>query len=252
MLASLSAAAAVPGLAQEATPDAQEDISGTEVAGVTVLPPDASYAGAPRGEWDARSWQWIASIPGEINPGFDPTGERCGYGQHGPVFFLPGFYGPDISERTCIVPEGAAIFVSAVAAECSTVEAPPAFGRDEAELRECAAKAMAAVTDVAITINGEEVPSVQQYRTTSPLFTLLLPEHNFFVAAPGAAQAVSDGYSVIIAPPAPGEYDVTVALTYEGYPEPFEATIHVVVVAPQVIGPSASPEAGAPAATPAA
>jgi hypothetical protein len=96
------------------------------------------------------------------------------------------------------------------------------------------------------------VPNVEQYRTTSPLFTLLLPEHNFFVAAPGAAQAVSDGYSVIIAPPAPGEYDVTVTLTYEGYPEPFEATIHVVVVAPQVIEPSASPDAGAPAATPAA
>ena len=69
---------------------AQDTAEGMEVGGVTVLPPDAEYAGVSRAEWSARFSQWALSLPPEVNPNFDPTGEQCGYGQSGPVFFLPG------------------------------------------------------------------------------------------------------------------------------------------------------------------
>ena len=108
-------------------------------AAVEILPPDEPWAGLTRGEWDARWWQWAVSMPEEINPNFDTSGERCGYGQSGPVFFLPGnVVGEGPAEITCVVAAGTAIYVNVVGSECSTVEAPPYFGRTEDELRACA------------------------------------------------------------------------------------------------------------------
>ena len=101
LLALVLAAVGHPGplaLAQGATPE------GAELGGMTVLPPDASHAGVSRAEWSARFSQWVISLPPEVNPGLDPTGERCGYGQSGPVFFLPAAYTPEPYDRTCVVP----------------------------------------------------------------------------------------------------------------------------------------------------
>src|SRR5262245_31161809 len=58
-----------------------------ENAGVEVLPPDASYDGLTRAEWTARAWQWWLSLPTDVNP--SETSQGCGYGQAGPVYFLP-------------------------------------------------------------------------------------------------------------------------------------------------------------------
>ena len=68
------------------------DATAPDGGGVEILPPDELWAGATRGEWDARWWQWAVSMPEEVNPGFDVTGERCGYGQFGPVFFVPAAF----------------------------------------------------------------------------------------------------------------------------------------------------------------
>ena len=53
------------------------------MAMVEILPPDESWGGATRGEWDAQWWQRVVSMPEDVNPYFDSTGERCGYGQSG-------------------------------------------------------------------------------------------------------------------------------------------------------------------------
>lgn len=251
LLASVSAAAALPGTAQDATPDPAA--GGTVVGGMTVLPPDATWGGATRGEWTARMWQWAVSMPMEINPGFDTTGERCGYGQFGPVFFLPGAFVPEAFERTCVVPEGTAIYVGAGGSECSTVEPPPFFGRDEAELRACAAATTDSILEMELTINGEQIPNLEAYRTVSPLFTMTFGEDNFFGVPPGVAYSVADDVSVLIAPPPPGEYEITGSALFPGEDAPFVSTVRVIVVAPQVIEPpAASPEAATPMASPAA
>src|SRR4051812_2601800 len=109
-----------------------------EAAALEILPPDAEFGGATRGEWEARSVQWGMSMPADANSQLDaPT--RCGLGQSGPVFFLQ--FG--VSGFTCVVAEGTAIYVSALASLCSTVEGFEAgrfFGRTEEELRACTAK----------------------------------------------------------------------------------------------------------------
>ena len=78
-------------------------------AAVEILPPGDPFAGLTRGEWDARQWQWLVSMPVDINPGDDTTGDRCGYGQSGPVFFVIG--SGNGGQRTCVVAEGTAYFV---------------------------------------------------------------------------------------------------------------------------------------------
>src|SRR6266508_3967483 len=169
-----------------------------DMVALEILPPEEPWAGLTRGEWDARFWQWLLSMPEDVNPMFEATGERCGYGQHGPVFFLPGPFEAGPPYR-CVIAEGTAIYVPVAGAECSTVEPP--FGRTEEELRACATAALDEVTDYQARVNGADVVELDAYRIGSPLFTVNFPETNFFGVEPGVAQAVSECYSFIIAPP---------------------------------------------------
>jgi len=138
------------------------------------------------------------SFPPELNPGTDPTGAMCGFGQSGPVFFLPRLLADP--NFTCVIPTNTAVFVPIVNGACSTVEAPPFFGRDEAELRACAAADVESVFDVSATVDGIAVEPMEDYRTSTPLFTFNFTENNIFEAAPGVANAVGDGYQFIACP----------------------------------------------------
>jgi len=241
----LALALVAPAVAvQEATPAAE----------ATVLPPDAEVAGATTAEWAARSWQWIASFPADINPGLDETGgTRCGLGQSGPVFFLPGSFLPEPpAVIECTVPTGVHVFVPLGGAECSTVEPPPFFGRDEAELATCAAAATDALT-VTASVDGAEVTDIERYRETSPMFTLVFPEDNIFGVPAGAASAVDNGYHLMLAPLPAGEHEIVASTDFGDGSGPHGGTFRLTVVEPQTIEPVASPEAGATpdAATPA-
>ena len=221
---------------------AQESPSGVSVGGVTVLPVDAEVGGADVAEWDARFWQWSISLPEASNPSFDPEGGMCGHGQFGPVFFLPPSYQPESVPFECIVPEGTAIFVSAAGTGCTTVEPPPYFGSNEEELRTCAEEGFAGFTDVEITINGEPVPDLASYQTTTPLFTMNFGEENFYGIDPVVALSVATTQSVLIAPPAPGVYEIVGSGTYAPDDVHFSNTVRVIVEAPTVISPEATPQ----------
>src|SRR4029077_20020533 len=57
---------------------------------VGVYPPGSNPLGVTYGEWTARWWQWLLSIPGPVNTNLDTTGANCAQGQSGPVWFLAG------------------------------------------------------------------------------------------------------------------------------------------------------------------
>ncbi|MGH9975265.1 MAG: hypothetical protein ACRD8Z_05440, partial [Nitrososphaeraceae archaeon] len=44
-------------------------------------------------DWTAKWWQWLLSIPNSENAAVDTTGEHCGVGQNGSVWFLAGTTG---------------------------------------------------------------------------------------------------------------------------------------------------------------
>jgi len=241
----LLAGAGAPAIAQDATP---------APGGVTILRPDESFGGATLGEWTTRQWQWIISFPPEISPGVNVSGPGCGYGQSGPVFFLPGSFSPDPLTMTCVVPEGVAILVPLGGAECSTVEPPPFFGRDEAELAACATahNQQTPIANITLTINEQEVPNLESYRSVSPVFPLTVSEENVFGAPAGIALSVSDTYGLLMAPPAPGAYDLVITTDIDPDKPAFVSTYRLIVEASQVIEPEATPGASPEAATPVA
>ena len=224
-------------LTPEATPAA---------GGVTLFPPDGLVYGAMHSEWSARHWQWTASFPVPINPGHDVTGSTCGYGQSGPVFFIPRNFPP------CTVPAGLALYIPIAGTECSTVEPPPYFGRDEAALRSCAAAEVDRYTGIVVRVDGQDLPDIEAYRASSPLFTLALPENNVLGVPAGVSQAVADGYQMILAPLSAGEHEIMahVELT-DGTVLP-DKVLQITVVSPTVVNPGATPEFSTPEATPVA
>jgi hypothetical protein len=240
VLIGLAAGPQIPsGFAQEATPGA------TGVA----LPPGAEIDGLDLGAWSARSWQWFFSLPEEVNPFFDATGEICGYGQSGPVFFLAGSF---VSvERSCVIPEGAHVLVPLIGSECSTVESPPFFGRDEDELRRCASEAVdqaesaVDMSTMALTVDGETIADLAAYREATPLFRLWLPEENLLGSEQTVAESVADGYQVILSPLSLGEHEVVITI-----PGPQDVGSVTITYALTVVSGSSDEATGSPSATP--
>jgi hypothetical protein len=202
------------GLASGSTSIAAQDA--TPASETEILSPDVEVDGLNLAEWSARSWQWFFSAPQEANPFFDETGAMCGYGQFGPVFFLAG--AEHSLERSCVVPLGVHIFVPLLGSACSTVEPPPFFGRDEADLARCATDAVShaeSVLDMSamtLSVDGQAVENLAGYRAVSPLYTLWLPEDNLLGSPKQVADGVADSYQVMIAPLAKGEHVIEIAL----------------------------------------
>ena len=129
-----------------------------------------------------------------------------------------------------------AIFVTVAGGSCSTVEPPPYFGRTENELRECVTAVSEEIAEYSIAVNGQAVSDLDDYWTTTPLFTIVFPEDNMVDIEPGVANAMSEAISIIIAPPPPGEYVITGSLrhVWESVPTTHSTTT-IIVEAPQVI-----------------
>ena len=179
-----------------------------------VLPPHSRPYGLTQGEWSARWWQWVFSIPASANPLIDSTGTNCANGQSGPVWFLAGSFSatqtsPGVFEaietRSCTVPVGKALFFPIINAECSTAEGN---GTTEAELRDCADFLMDHLADLTATIDGVAIRNLTAYRLQSPLFTFTLPQDNILALPPGTTPSVADGVHLMLAPLSAGAHTV--------------------------------------------
>jgi hypothetical protein len=201
------------------------DATPVEPQGIAFAP-EADVHGASLGKWSARYWQWVTSLPVGVNPAQDPSGERCGYGQNGPVFFVPRNMPP------CTAPADVALFIPIAGSECSTLEPPLFQGATEAELAACAAEVADRYTGVVVRVNGEVVPQIERYRAQSPVFTLQLPEDNILAAPAGTGRAVAAGYQIILPPLAPGTHEILVHVEVkDGYALP-DKTLRLTVVEP--------------------
>lgn len=170
-----------------------------------VLPPNSRVQGLTYGEWSARWWQYVLSIPGEENPLTGGTGTNCVYQRIGNV----GLVAVDpLSESTitCQVPTGMMLFLDVLSAECSTVEEDPFYGGNEEEMRACALSFT--ISDLQASIDGSEVKNLDQYIHTSPLFEFTLPEDNILYTEELSGQSVSNGAHLILAPLSPGEHTI--------------------------------------------
>jgi hypothetical protein len=160
-------------------------------------------------------WKNVLETPTPQNP----------FGGGGPLCVDLGgvvapFGAPGTESITCVVKPGTKIFVAAWSAECSTLEGPPFFGSNEAELRACARAVNAGIntTDVVVSLDGKRVPVTQ---VTSGLVRLDLPGDNIFGAAAGTGPpgmpylSVANGWVALLHPLTPGTHTITIDISAE-------------------------------------
>lgn len=200
-----------------------------------ILPPGSNPHGHSYGEWTARWWQWALSIPADRNPLTDTTGEFCGEGQSGPVWFYAGTFG-NSAERTCTVPAGKAIFLPVYnwifgsgVFDCDpTVPGVPC---DVDSLRAQAAANTEAAEVLEVSIDGVTVKNVREYRALSPEpFSLTYPEGSV-VGEPSGTYfpQVADGYWLMLAPLSKGAHTIRTHVVAPSVMIEFEVVTHLSV-----------------------
>ena len=176
-------------------------------------------------------WKKVLETPTPQNP----------FGDGGPLCVdLGGVvapFGAGSEPITCTVKPGTKVFVAAWSAECSTLEGPPFFGSNEAELRACARAVNAGITTVTAKLDGKVVALT---KVSSPLQRLSLPPVNIFGADPGSCctepgdlpyLSVADGWVALLHPLTPGTHTITidVAGEFPGVVLPIHNTTTIIV-----------------------
>lgn len=206
--------------------------------GARIIPVNAEAYGNGYGEWSARWWQWLLSIPEARNPAIDTTGANCAQKQSGPVWFLAGLFNAGSVTRICTVPSGKALFFPIVNATfgAATADCKPTDSKVECNIADLRLTTAAAMDRVSLTasIDGEPLANLREQRVQSPVLMLTYPAGAVFGFPAGTfAPNVSDGYWLMVPPlptgahriqfkgvigdgPFAGVYDVTYKLFVEG------------------------------------
>jgi len=187
------------------------------IAVAAVTPAYAHGKGQPEihgktyGEWSAKWWQWLRSIPAQSNPLLGSGQVDCNIGQSGPVVFLAGTTGNDPVVRECTVPQGKELFFSPMN---FMFENDPGETLSEAQKREIldgvltdadgAGDVFGGSRACNLTTSVDSVPSIfsaiATARTQSPAFRIAIGEDDVLGAPAGTVdeEAVSDGFWVML------------------------------------------------------
>jgi len=198
--------------------------------------PDAAY-GKTYDQWTVAWWQWAFSIPAAVNPVLDTTGAYASEGQSGPVWFLAGTFGGGTIKRNITIPAGKAIFMpvynwifGASVYDCQPSN--PGVPCHVPTLQASAAAATTSVQSMQVTIDGQSVNQLTQYRAASPgAFSVTLPDSNVVGLPAGTyAPQVADGYWLLLAPLEPGKHRISVEVTPDpNRGTPFKITYSITV-----------------------
>lgn len=190
--------------------------------GPVVFPRDAHPYGASMATWGQRTAQWYYGQPAATNPFLDPTGARCGDGQHGRVWYLPPIPGPSVEhgEWTCAVPGGRALLLDigmdVMDYPCPDPAFRPAPGQSLYEfLVEQDKPIMDSVDALDVSIDGRAMGGVLSYRYVSPGLFALTADPSMRAAldpcvSGGPQPAIVDGFLMMVKPPTPGRHVVVV------------------------------------------
>jgi hypothetical protein len=172
-------------------------------------------------EW----WQWVMAIPSSDSPVYDKTGNRCGVGQRGDVWFLAGSTGGKIT-RKCTVPAGVSLLVPVVNNFCF----PDASYTESA----CTSDTIAFIDSFStgtllLEVDGAAIKPTRVKDTSD--FTFAVGSNGFGGVKPGVYRAtVADGYWGLLEPLAPGRH--TVHIVAQGPMFSLDVTYDLDVVAP--------------------
>jgi hypothetical protein len=198
-----------------------------------VMPTSSNAFGRSCGEWAARWWQWDLSIPEDVNPCTDETGEDALRGQSGHVWFLCGISGAEgTATRTVTVPAGTALFFPIFTYAWVNT---PEFGdpewspEQEAAVRELAAEIVEGAESVTAEVDGRPVADLRAYRCQNDEpFMVDMPDGNLFGVPAGTyGPSVTDGYFLMLAPLSRGRHTIHFRSVADGKVQ--DVTYHLTV-----------------------
>ncbi|MGH9953683.1 MAG: hypothetical protein ACRD5J_18865 [Nitrososphaeraceae archaeon] len=167
----------------------------------SLLPIDSKPFGLTFGEWSARWWQWLLSIPKSNNPAFDSVGSNANINQdYKPVFFLCQTYeGLNIiPNRTVTIPAGYNLIFIPIINWISILHHD---GETDEDLLAIAKERMDVVSNLKFSINQLTTEDgLENFRVVSPFFEVVLPEDNIIGLPSGVRRAISDGYWIFVEP----------------------------------------------------
>jgi hypothetical protein len=172
-----------------------------------VVSPHARVQGLTYGQWEAKAFRYLFEIPADQNPGIGAPWTNCYLKRVGKVgvgvtFFLTS------GTFNCQMPTGMFLFLPVIGTECSSVEPPPFYGETYPELRACAESFV--IQDLAVSVDGVPLKHLQDYISTSPLYTFTLPENNVLGLPAGTAKSVARGLALMFTPFSPGKHTLVV------------------------------------------
>ena len=175
--------------------------------GGAVVAPIDRIGGLTGGELLAESWARSLTVSGE-----DPHIGGCV-----PVAGTVGrLVEPVLSPEgtaVCKVRQGTKIAIWP-GSECSNVEEPPFFGRDEAEQRACAIAVDQAIESILVSVDGSPPVDIRdpRYELVSPQRRVQLPPGNVLGVDPQPATFVAHSWAAVVRHPAPGRHTITVEI----------------------------------------
>lgn len=214
-----------------------------------LLAPEQTHYGASYAVWSQRWWQWCYELPFTNHPLFDHVGTQAWRGQVDPVWFIGGelcsLYEPcdGSAERSITIPAGTALFFPIVNVSWTNQECvDPDTTYSYTELRQFAADAVEAATDILCEVDGVTIVSAPtlagavRFRAQAEEFGYTIPADNVFVAACADAPVsvvhapvAADGIYVMLAPLAPGTHTIHCAGAFPTLSFTMNVVYHVTV-----------------------
>jgi len=159
-------------------------------------------------KWAALWCSWLLSLPRDINPADDDTGNNSSQNQtDAKVWFLAGTFGNNVPvKRKCTIPKGKAIFFPILEKEDSFTEDPDLKRPEELATR--ARDSMDRLIYLEAFVDGKRLLNLKDYRVRSEFFELTFPENNVYGVAPGPTLSVCEGYWVFLRPMPVGSHKI--------------------------------------------
>jgi hypothetical protein len=198
----------------------------------------------PNKQLTAKWWEWVLAIPPEVNPLTDVDGGDCDIDQKGPVWYLAGTTGGS-ADRECTIPEGKDILFPIINVFCSEIvdedtikdllNIPPEEDIPPSQLKRgliaCAEFFMDQVDILEVTIDGEEISGLEDFRVQSPLFKIVYPEDNVFgvETTTEPQKSISDGFWILLRGLEPGEHTIEFTGGISTFPFETSVTYHLTI-----------------------
>lgn len=102
------------------------------------------------------------------------------------------------------------MLVNVVSVEASTLEPPPFYGSNEAELRAVIEDPAFDYGTLSATVDGVAVPHLERYLVESPLYTFSVPDNNVLGVPADTGQSVAKACMFMLAPLPVGKHVIQV------------------------------------------